>query len=247
MFSRLEFQTYILAEFSVGSSSALRDLAPNFGRFLTRIRQDRVFIMRRKGRRQRSSPRRSSRRNAAATIPKVEIRGRKLKVSPHPPEFVPVPWFNVTLRMEGLTDLTSIGLILALKQQLRINTLTLFDVRIISVRGWGPLVAMNSTTSLQPLRVTFWSLFPGPGNTTAPSTYSIQEEVFDYPDQVRRAAVGYEYPLAQQQFVIRQTAQPILHITDGSGAGNVFYFRLLWRAKEVDLADFDSVSGTFIY
>lgn len=205
--------------------------------------------MGRRGRRQRSLPRRSA-KNKVASIPKVELRGHKIKVSPHPPEFVPVPWFNLTLRMTGVTDITSSTLINQLKQQLRLpplDTNVVLDARVINIRGWGPLVPMNSATVLSPLRVAFWCLIPNSGGTGI-SNFGIQEEVYDFPDQVRRACVGYEYPLAQQQIVLNQNiTTPILHITDGAGAGNVFYIRLLWRTKDSSLTEFDPVSGKFIY
>jgi len=150
--------------------------------------------------------------------------------------------------MQGITDVTSGFLITQLKQQLRIAVPdTNLNIRVISVRGWGPLVAMNSASALSPLRVTFWSLISNVG-ASGVSNYSIQEEVYDYPDQVRRAAIGYEYPIAQQQAAMNEaTGQPILHITDGAGPGNLFYIRLLWRTREPDLVDFDSLTGKFVY
>jgi hypothetical protein len=183
-------------------------------------------------------------------VNKVDIKGRKLKVSPHPPEFVPVPWYNLTVRMSGITDITISQLIGALRSQLNLGTSNFIQIRVIDVRLWGPIVPMNSTSSLTELRVSFWALYAANSNTTG-GTFSVQEEVFDFPDQVRRAAVGYEYPLAQQQLVFNQNStQPVLHCTYGGGTGNLVYFRVLWRSSATtftDSATFDPVSGKFVY
>jgi len=166
-----------------------------------------------------------------ATVSKVEVRGRKLRCPTHPPEFVPVPWYNLIVRLSGITDLTAASLITALRQQLNLGPNNFIQIRVISIRAWGPLVAMNSATALSELRVSFWALYAANSNTTG-GTFSIQEEVFDFPDQVRRAAVGYEYPLAQQQLVFNQNStQPILHFIYGGGEGNLAYVRLLWRSS----------------
>lgn len=203
------------------------------------------------GKRHRNRRVRSKKVRPSTSIPKSEIRGKKFRVPSHPPEFVPVPWYNLIVRLPDVTDVTTSSLITALRGQLNLGPNNFIQIRIINVRIWGPLVAMNSSAPLSQLRASFWALFPV-NSTTTGGTFSIQEECLDYPDQVRRAAVGYEYPLAQQQIVFNQSStQPIFHLAYGGGTGNVTYIKLLWRSSATvftsDHVTFDSGSGKFIY
>lgn len=185
-----------------------------------------------------------------ASVSKVELRGRKIACPTHPPEFVPVPWYNLIVRISDLTDISASSLITSLRNQLNLGTANFIQVRIISIRIWGPLVNMNAAAHLSELRASFWSLLPANSVTTG-GTFSIQEEVFDFPDQVRRAAVGYEYPIAQQQIVINQnSSMPVCHLVYGGGTGNLAYVRVLWRSSATvfaDSASYDPDSDRFVY
>lgn len=192
----------------------------------------------------------TSAKSKVGNISKVEVRGRKIAVPTHPPEFVPVPWYNLIVRISDFTDITSSSLITALRNQLNLGASNFLQVRIINIRMWGPLINMDATARLSELRASFWSLLPANSNTSG-GTFSIQEEVFDFPDQVRRAAIGYEYPIAQQQIVFNQnTTAPITHIYYGGGTGNLAYVRVLWRSSATvfsDSATYDPVSDRFIH
>lgn len=198
--------------------------------------------------------RRLNRRKAGKqkSVPKIEIRGRKLKVSSHPPEFVPVPWYNLIVRIPDVTDIAVTSLATAIRSQLNLGPNNFIQFRIINIRIWGPLVAMNSGSSLSQLRASFWALSPA-NSTSSGGTFSIQEECLDYPDQVRRAAVGYEYPIAQQQYVFNQTStQPVMHLTYGGGTGNVAYVKVLWRSSATVFASdgdviYDPTLDRFVY
>lgn len=205
-----------------------------------------------RARRQRTASHAKGNRTVAS-ISKVEIRGRKIGVPTHPPEFVPNPWYNLIVRIQGVTDLTTSVLNVRLREQLALRgtaAQNYVQLRIINVRVWGPIVPMNSATALQPIRVFFWNLLPPRVISGTGTAFSIQEECYDFPDQVRRAAVGYEYPIAQQQIAFNpDDTQPLLHLTDGAGGGNLVYVRLLWRSSEANLNSslFDSNSGKFVY
>lgn len=202
-----------------------------------------------RGRRQRA-PAQASSTGKSSAVMKVDVRGRKLQVPTHPPEFVPVPWYNLIVRISGTTDVTAANIIAALRSQLNLGDSNFIQVRIMNIRIWGPLVAMNAGTALSEVRVSFWSLFPA-NSVTSGGTFSIQEEVFDFPDQVRRAAVGYEYPIAQQQIVFNQNStQPVLHFVYGGGTGNLLYFRVLWRSSATvftDSASYDATTDKFVH
>jgi len=202
-----------------------------------------------RNRRQRASTQAPGSGKSSA-VKKADVRGRKLRVPPHPPEFVPVPWYNLIVRISGTTDVTASNIVTALRNQLNLGTTNFIQIRIINVRIWGPLVAMNSSSPLSEVRVSFWSLLPA-NSVTSGGTFSIQEEVFDFPDQVRRAAVGYEYPIAQQQIVLNQNStQPVLHFVYGGAAQNLLYFRVLWRSSATsfsDTASYDATTDKFVY
>lgn len=159
--------------------------------------------------------------------------GGKLRVSSHPPQFIPVPWYNLVVRFDNIKELTVGAVINRLDSQLGLVSNQAIGVRIISCRYWAPLVNMNAAAHLSELRVAFWSLFPALSNNAAGS-YTVQQEVFDYPDQVRRSCVGFVWPKAQQEIVFnRASVHPIYHTITGGGAGSVTYLKLLWRSLDI--------------
>lgn len=166
--------------------------------------------------------------------------GAKLRPLPHPTDFMAIPWFPLTVQVVGVTTLNfsstsvtgAISIFVALRAQLALPANTNIDVRLQSIRGWGPLVSMNSVNALQPLRCTFFTLNETPNPTGGTSAPGILEDIISYPDQVSRASLGFVYPKAQQSLSFRSTGAataPFLSVSSGSGTGNVFYVRLLWR------------------
>lgn len=177
----------------------------------------------RRGRRRRMN---SKRRTRAFT-------GGRIRCPTHPPQFIPVPWYNLTVRFDSTKDLTVSGIVTQLDNQLGLSANQVIGIRIISCRYWAPLVNMNAAGHLEELRVGFWSLLPA-NASTAGGSFTLQQEVFDYPDQVRRACVGFVWPKAQQEIVFNRTStQPVYHTITGGGAGSVTYIKLLWRALDV--------------
>lgn len=174
--------------------------------------------------------------------------GRRLRPMAHPPEFVSLPWFQLTVRMENLSVNNTVGTVAtALQTQLGLQRVPAtqpagsFQFRLHSIRVWGPLVAMNATTSLSPLTVSFYNVSFQPklvGSTTIVLQDNILESFTDYPDQVSRASVGFEYPVAQQAVSLGVEANPgpgatrdpiLFQLSQGAGVGSVAYVRLLWR------------------
>lgn len=159
--------------------------------------------------------------------------GGRIKCPTHPPQFIPVPWYNLIVRFDSTRDLTVQGIIERLDNQLGLTANQAIGVRIISCRYWAPLVNMNAPAHLTELRAGFWSLLPA-SSASDGGRFTLQQEVFDYPDQVRRACVGFVWPKAQQEIVFNRTSvQPVYHTITGGGAGSVTYVRLLWRALDV--------------
>lgn len=160
--------------------------------------------------------------------------GKRLRVSSHPPEFVAIPWHEVTVRSQkAASSFNVFSLITLLRDQLHLSSNQGVDVRLRTVRIWGPLVPFTAGP-LSSLRVRFHSLVP----VTAPDTvpvpqYPLLRDIIDYPDQTRRAALGFEWPIAQQSVSLSTVATtngpPIIEITEGNTDGLLVYFRLWWR------------------
>lgn len=188
-----------------------------------------------------------NRRPNSAVVTRAQLRrenhlienGSKLRPLPHPTDFETVPWFPLTVQAVNVSSLNftassvtgNISIFAALRTQLGLGTTPPLAVRLQSIRVWGPLVAMNASTTLQPLRCVSYTLTETPslGSSSSPT---VLEDIISYPDQVSRAALGYVYPKAQQALSIFQTGSPdtpFVRITSGFGAGNVVYIRLLWR------------------
>lgn len=161
------------------------------------------------------------------TIKRSSDGGKMLHISPHPPDFVSAPWYSLIVRIQNPAALvTTVGLQAAIATQLGISfTDSFIDVRFQSVRLWGALV--SGTTPLQPVNV----LILDPIMASVVFTNRVLEQLTDYPDQVRRACIGYRYPKAQREVSVRvgNTNPTQLLITNGLGPNSVIYFRIQWR------------------
>jgi len=167
--------------------------------------------------------------------------GQRYNPSPHPPDFMAIPWFNVTVCIEDFNSITlgidgataARSIIEQLREQLILSASDVLEVRIQSVRIWGPIVPMSSTTALPHLRARFWSLVPQIASATASSAFAVLEDISAYPDQVSRATIGYTYPKSQQAIPFQQNnSGTLVSLSAGGGAGNVAYVRLLWRPRQ---------------
>jgi hypothetical protein len=160
--------------------------------------------------------------------------GKVLRVPSHPPEFTAVPWNQLTWRLVGNNVTVSNDVIVnALLTQLSLASGQRVDVRLHSIRFWGEIVSNTSTTPLPAVGVRFRSLIPNVfGSAASEANYPVIQECRDYPDQVRRASVGYEWPLAQQSLSISAgfpNTFVIANVFSGSGANSLMYFRGWWR------------------
>lgn len=126
---------------------------------------------------------------------------------------------------------TSVLLQAAISTQLGIAfTGSIVNVRLQAVRVWGALKANDASTSLQPLSVNI--LDPVASTFNGSIANRVLEALTDYPDAVKRAAVGYKYPEAQREvslYLANATPVTLLQI-NGGGADSVVYFNIQWRA-----------------
>lgn len=197
----------------------------------------------------------NNRSSNSAVVTRAQLRrenhlienGQKLSPLPHPTDFMAIPWFPLTVQLNGVSSLSmsnvDSGLIrslpIALRAQLGLPQTFQINIRIQSIRVWGPLIPMNAATSLLPLRCVFYSLVLPPSTVVA---NVILEDIISYPDQVSRASLGFVYPKAQQALVLLDPGSvsfPIMNVTVGGATNNVVYVRLLWRpyppAPDVDI------------
>jgi hypothetical protein len=157
--------------------------------------------------------------------------GTRFTVPTHPPGFTAIPWYNLVVRIADPTaTVTSINLAAAISTQLGVTfTGSVINVRLQSVRIWGALVANNATSSLQPLSANIFDPIAASFNGSVANR--ILESLADYPDAVKRAAVGYKYPKAQREVSLNiYNANAVNLLTlQGAGPGSVVYFNVQWR------------------
>jgi hypothetical protein len=172
----------------------------------------------------------------------------RLSVPAHPPQFIVQPWFPLTVRITGLTTtLTVSGLRTAISSQIYPiadpQNPPQFDVRLQRALFWGALLPMNSGSALPPLFVTVFDLFLTLGNTSSGAwteSDNILSQYADYPNQVSRAKVGFEYSDTHKQAVIPAASAndaTIFRVT-GMGTNSVVYLHLLWRPAYYALSYF---------
>lgn len=153
--------------------------------------------------------------------------GKVFKVPINPPEFTVIPWNQCTIRsQQSIRIYDHLSLLNLLRSQLYLTSNQAIAYRLHSMRVWGG-PASFSAGSLLPLRVRFYTL----NESSAYSSYVADlEDVVDHP-RVRRAAVGFEWPIVQQSLVFttatRETS-PICEITENFEDA-VVYFRVWWR------------------
>lgn len=165
---------------------------------------------------------------------KHELRGVELKVSPNPPPITTRPWFNLTVRLEGTGTLNSRDVINAINTQLGFSIAdNAIGISIQRIKVWGPLVPFTSSTALQPISISFID-FISVSAASAINNNRVLEQFTRYPDQTRRASVGYSFPIAHQDVVLTSVSTanvtPIFYAS-GLGAGSVVYVYLKWRSS----------------
>jgi len=167
-------------------------------------------------------------------VSSAQLRMHKLPVPQHPPQFTLRPWFSLTLRYFDFgNQITVANLNSVLTTQTGLVPAGGFqNIRMISARFWGALVAQNASTLLQPVTVGVHDLIQTvQGNSAALGSTGIMEVYNDYPDQVNRAKIGFTYSIAQQNVVIQGSStntQPLFQ-TSGFGTGSVALFHILFR------------------
>jgi hypothetical protein len=178
--------------------------------------------------------------------------GQRLRPGPHPPEFTQLPWFQLTVRLPNPVVVTTLEVARALARQLQNLSYPVasepaesYSFRIHSVRVWGNLVAMNASASLSPLTVNFYNVNFATTGASAGVTLQnrLLESFTDYPDQVSRAAVGFEWPIAQQAISLGTPLLPVgipidstlFSVAQGGGANCIAYIRLLWRPSTANV------------
>lgn len=163
------------------------------------------------------------------------MRGNELKVPPQPPPITTRPWFNLVVRIDNIgTSLSSRDIINAINTQLGFSIADgAIGFQLQKIKVWGPLVPFTSTTALLPISVTFVDFIGVNITSTTVNNARVLEQYTRYPDQTRRASVGYQYPIAHQEITLvsnSTTNTTNVLQTKGLGEGSVVYVYLKWRS-----------------
>lgn len=154
--------------------------------------------------------------------------GRELKVPSEPNEFTSRPWYNLVVRIANPSSTVSANDISsAIVSQLGLETGTGITLRLHSVKFWGQLVPTSGSSVLTPVTL---RIFDPVGQNTG-TTARVLEEYTRFPDQVQRASVGFEYPLAQQCVSLTPNSGPQILSLVGAGTNSVLYFYISWRSS----------------
>lgn len=188
------------------------------------------------------------RNNRAATIPAVlkrSLNGCELHPGSYPSDFTSRPWYPLVVRIEnpGATlHNTDLGEALV-TQLFGLNPPSAAALPIVarlqSVRFWGNMPVLSGTNALPPVSLQIYdTLASAAGQPTR-----ILQQFTRYSDAVNRAAVGYQYPIAQREVVIPlrgpASGTPLFLMT-GTGTSSVVYVSLLWRSGSNTLATFEA-------
>lgn len=168
--------------------------------------------------------------NALRTF-KNSLHFHKLKAPTHPPEFTAVPWYPLTLRIQNAPSTVNLNTIReAFGSQLGFPDLFDIDFRLVSVHVWGALVSPAGSSYLNPVTAAIYDPIARAGGVN-----SILQVLTDYPDQVRRSAIGFKYSMPQQQAVLRTGTTGTLLQLSGVGSGSIVYIRMFWRTPNVSV------------
>jgi len=106
---------------------------------------------------------------------------------------------------------------------------------------------MNSSTPLLPVVALIFDPIGATSVSVVGGTgQRVLEQLTDYPDQVNRAVVGYDYPKAQREFSLScgtvSPGVPLVNYT-GGGVNSVVYFHIQWRNTQNIAPALASASG----
>ena len=171
-------------------------------------------------------PRTFSRRSALdkrSTL--ASVRGRRLLVAGNPTPITRIPWNCATLEFTvstGEDDLTVADVRSNLAAQLLLPSDIHFEVKLRTVRAWGPRAADQMD-------------LPGILSVFDISDLSsgVKEVVCvleDYGDGTSRSAVGYRWPTAQQEQVLVTSSHSGVFLVETAGI-KLVRFELLWRPR----------------
>jgi hypothetical protein len=155
--------------------------------------------------------------------------GRKINVPSHPNEFTARPWFPLVVRIDFPgPQVTATDLCTAIASQLGIGTYADYSFRLQSVKVWGELVQLSASGVLAPLVL---NVLDPIAEASIASTQRTLEQFIEYPDQVNRAACGFEYPAAQKCIALVPVSGFNLLRLSGVGGDSVVYFHIHWRSS----------------
>lgn len=156
------------------------------------------------------------------------VRGRHVKVGGDPTPTVRIPWNSLTCVLtsaSGASDLTIQDIRDAVQNQLGFGANQHFELKIHAVKCWGPVAPTDGTGDLI---LAVADLLDDSDGFFEPIAV-----LRDAGTLASRAAVGYVWPLAQQENVIITTSAAKQFVLQTENAV-LFYVDLLWKPRFVD-------------
>lgn len=162
---------------------------------------------------------------------RTQIRGHEIAVSPIPTAIQYRPWNSLTLVFNGVSASTSIEIeykdadvATKIAEQLGISVAgkRIFAFRLLKCRVWSEVTSSPLTSAL---RCRFYSII-GEGN---------HQIIQRFPGDVSFAAIGYQWPVEQQNVVITSANNDQLFSVFPLKANTNFvvYLDVLWKAEDL--------------
>lgn len=165
------------------------------------------------------------RRPTSTRLPRT-LKGGKLNVQPDPTSTTRIPWNPLTVVLDGFepeSSLTVAGLHAAVQAQLGLTPVN-FEIRVQSVRAWGPVLPADDASTI----LACGDILDDEDNGQFEPLAVVQ----DNGTVSRRAAVGYEWPLAHRANVIVSSATNNVKLLEFTNV-KLAYVNVYWKPRFV--------------
>lgn len=173
---------------------------------------------------------RNTNRRARKPAP-LSLKGGKLRTPSDPKPITRIPWNKLTLALSGFTGADAIvisTLHAAANAQLGLTNAN-FEMKIQSVRAWGPVSPTNDNFT----EIAVGDIIDDEDN----GQFEPLAIISDLGNLGRRAAVGYVWPLAMRGNVIVSSASNNVKLMECTNV-SVLYVNILWKPRFVDTREF---------
>lgn len=166
--------------------------------------------------------------NSRLTRLQNQIKGHEIRPRGDPSAIVTRPWTNVVVPItSSASGIDTAALVAALAAQVG-GTANNIHIKLRACQVWGPLPNAVYTATLSPstLSVRFFAL------KELPASADVRHLATDAPSGMNRARVGYEWPVSDQNKILRNDdgTNPIIQVSSvGEGLSYIAHFHLVYR------------------